>query len=221
MADATAPVGFFLSYTPREDALRRGYEAWLRETDNPFFNSVPGVHRYVNWRVASSPVPAVPFGWFDFLELDGRGAVDPVWSNVALQQFAANWTDLWGRVPDAEDLSINYQVFLCEGRRTAAGSETGWMVFRPMFDDGLPDDPRDPWRAAFGRSAGAGRGAAYVVDDACAASWRVMRPVLGTMATPRLDVLFLSDPDIFTRMVHDCPGLADEAVLARAVASPG
>lgn len=29
-----------LVYTPREDSNARGYEAWLQEIDNPFFNEV-------------------------------------------------------------------------------------------------------------------------------------------------------------------------------------
>lgn len=32
-------------HTPREDAIRRDYETWLRDVDNPMFNRMPGVVR--------------------------------------------------------------------------------------------------------------------------------------------------------------------------------
>ncbi|WP_439533356.1 hypothetical protein [Polymorphobacter sp.] len=121
----------FLPYTPRADSDARGYEAWLREVDAPFFNSVPGIIHYSNWK-CSEPT-AGQFTHFDFLYLDPAMA-DQVWSNPEVIAFAAGWTEKWGIDPKAEDLAINYNSYrlrLCSGQATfdptavrIAGSQT-------------------------------------------------------------------------------------------------
>ena len=106
-----------LPYTPREDSAARGYETWLRDVDNPFFNSVPGIAHYTNWRVLI-PHVAVPYTHFDFLGLEkpGADAVGEVWGNKDLAEFAAGWSTSWGRYPDAnaEEMPANYHVYRCE-----------------------------------------------------------------------------------------------------------
>lgn len=56
----------FLPYTPRADADARGYDDWLREVDNPFFNAVPGIVHYSNWKVVGLAKTAA-FSHFDFM----------------------------------------------------------------------------------------------------------------------------------------------------------
>jgi len=109
----------FLTYTPREDSERRGYHAWLRSTDTPFFNSVPGIAHYANWKViARADGGAPPWDYFDFLHIEDGKTVEDIWSNERLGKFAANWTKMWGRDPDNPDLSVNYQIH--EARRVCA-----------------------------------------------------------------------------------------------------
>ncbi len=40
-----------ITYTPRADSNDRGYEQWLIDVDNPFFNGSPVCVRYTNWKV--------------------------------------------------------------------------------------------------------------------------------------------------------------------------
>ena len=58
----------FIAYCLPGDAEGRGYADWLRRVDMPFFNAIPGVHHYANWRVSEvlrelaehQPPPARP-----------------------------------------------------------------------------------------------------------------------------------------------------------------
>jgi hypothetical protein len=113
-----------LTYTPRADADLDTYHRWLREVDNPFFNSRPVVHRYVNYKVAAPVLGAEEFTHFDILEIEGDGGPDSVFGDAEISEFARNWVRLWGIVPDpdAADQSVNYRVMLCE---TVAAPEGG------------------------------------------------------------------------------------------------
>ena len=106
---ALSDVMVFLPYTPRADADARGYDDWLRQVDNPFFNAVPGIVHYSNWKVAGA-AKAFAFSHFDFMYLDPSRA-DGVWSNAAVLAFAAAWTARWGAFPDAADVSLNYHSY--------------------------------------------------------------------------------------------------------------
>ena len=44
----------FFGLHTREDSNARGYEAWLQEIDNPFFNDIPGIRHYTNWKTTSA-----------------------------------------------------------------------------------------------------------------------------------------------------------------------
>jgi hypothetical protein len=98
----------FLPYTPRADSASRGYEQWLVDIDNPFFNRVPGILHYSNWRVTNS-APG-HFTHFDFMYLDPALA-DSVWTNPEVIAFAGSWTDQWGIDPQSADLSVNYNSY--------------------------------------------------------------------------------------------------------------
>ncbi|MDX2224767.1 MAG: hypothetical protein SFV21_18585 [Rhodospirillaceae bacterium] len=111
-----------LVYTPREDSNQRGYEDWLRTIDNPFFNGVPGIRHYSNWKVMSPADCAFPYTHFDLMFLADAAAKDRVWSNPEVMTFAQGWTEKWGRYPRAtpETMHMNYSVFLCS---TVAGDQ--------------------------------------------------------------------------------------------------
>ena len=101
----------FLTYTPRDDSERRGYEPWLRSTDTPFFNSVPGIAHYSNWKlVPGKNGLSVDWGYFDFLHIANGKTIDDIWGNERLGAFATDWNVMWGKEPDNEDLSVNYQI---------------------------------------------------------------------------------------------------------------
>lgn len=105
-----------LTYTPRRDVDLDAYHRWLREVDNPFFNSRPVVKRYINYRVVGPVLGSEGFSHFDLLEIEGEGGADSVFGDPEINAFARAWVRLWGEVPDpdAEDQSVNYRVMLCE-----------------------------------------------------------------------------------------------------------
>ena len=105
-----------LTYTPRRDVDLDTYHRWLREVDNPFFNSRPVVKRYVNYRVVGPVLGEESFTHFDLLEIEGDGGPDSVFGDAEIDAFARNWVRLWGIVPDPDhsDQSVNYRVMLCE-----------------------------------------------------------------------------------------------------------
>lgn len=106
----------FLTYTPRADSELRGYGPWLRKIDNPFFNSVPGVAHYTNWKVVKGDV-GLDWTYFDFLRIEDGVSLETVWANEDLAKFAAGWTELWGRAPNAQDLAVNYDVHMTDLKR--------------------------------------------------------------------------------------------------------
>ena len=105
-----------LTYTPRPDVDLDEYHDWLKEVDNPFFNSQPPVRRYVNYRVADVVQGELTFTHFDILEVEGAGGPETVFGDVQIAEFAREWVRKWGKVPDPDiaDQSVNYQVFACE-----------------------------------------------------------------------------------------------------------
>lgn len=87
----------FIVYCLPADAEGRGYADWLRRVDMPFFNAIPGVHHYANWRVSEVLRGAPPiWDWFDFQGLASGGDLERVWFNPDLDEFRVNWVKLWG-----------------------------------------------------------------------------------------------------------------------------
>lgn len=86
----------FLSYTLPADALPRGYEPWLREVDNPFFNAIPGMGLYENWRNAEMRPADMLFEHFDFLHPETEADLERVWFNKDLDAFRQGWIRKWG-----------------------------------------------------------------------------------------------------------------------------
>ena len=129
-----------LMYIPREDSAQRHYEDWLRDVDNPFFNNVPGIAHYTNWKVTSAADCAIPYTHFDLMFLEETATLEEVWGNPDVEAFAQGWTDDWGRYPDArpEDLYLNYEVYRCtapKGVRQVPITPTALMVAKAPIPD--------------------------------------------------------------------------------------
>jgi hypothetical protein len=94
---ADCPAVIFIAYTVGEAAVTNGYCPWLVATDNPFFNAIPGVHHYANWRV-DAVVKGGPlaWSWFDFQGLASESDLERVWFNPDLDAFRKEWIRLWG-----------------------------------------------------------------------------------------------------------------------------
>ena len=94
---ANSPAVLLIVYTPGPDAEAGGYEAWLQEVDNPFFNAIPGVHHYANWKIEQVLHGEAPgYGYFDFQGLAHDSDLERVWFNPDLDQFRTEWIRKWG-----------------------------------------------------------------------------------------------------------------------------
>lgn len=146
----------FITYRIRDGADTDGYDDWLRSIDNPFFNAIPGIKCYTNWKVYGSSM-ALPFTHFDFLEIDGIDQLDSLWFNDELNTFRAEWVRLWGRgVPDPD----NEVCYLCEsdsGIRAGqanlllealpgSGSKTGMWTTRELLHKHYSEGRSKNWR---------------------------------------------------------------------------
>jgi hypothetical protein len=94
---ADCPAVLFIVYTPGQDAEQKGYEPWLVSVDNPFFNAIPGVHHYANWKIEHVLTGgALPYDYFDFQGLTSDLDLEQVWFNSDLDRFRTEWVRLWG-----------------------------------------------------------------------------------------------------------------------------
>ena len=147
-----------LTYRIRDGADADGYDDWLRSIDNPFFNAIPGIKCYTNWKVHGSP-SALPFTHFDFLEIDDIDQLESLWFNPELNTFRTEWMRLWGRdVPDPN----NALCYLCESdpRSTALqanlvlepglgrGTNNGAWTTRELLHKHYAMGPSETWRTA-------------------------------------------------------------------------
>ncbi len=105
-----------LTYTPRDDVDLEEYHAWLRDVDNPFWNSHPAVKHYANWRIVDQKLGSASFTHFDLLSVEDPDGFETIFGDDAIVAFAKEWVRKWGKVPDPElsDQSVNYHVFLSE-----------------------------------------------------------------------------------------------------------
>ncbi len=190
-----------LTYTPRADSDDRGYDEWLREVDNPFFNSIPGITHYSNWKIVETRVGSLPFTHFDFMHIDGIDAVSKVWENERVQEFAAGWTEKWALDPRATDMSVNYQVMLCS--EVAAPSTPGRRTDTLLF---LPYTPRPD-----AQSRGYDRWLQEVDNPFLNSqpeivhytNWRIREAVLGHVDYTDFDAMYVDSADAFDRLLAD------------------
>lgn len=122
-----------LPYTPRADSDARGYHDWLRDVDNPFFNSVEGILHYTNWKVVRAVKGATSFSHFDFMIMESLEKSAQVWANDKVVDFAAGWTQSWGADPDNADLSVNYLSAMAArtGGKISVRGDRVWLGLNP------------------------------------------------------------------------------------------
>ncbi|WP_448586182.1 hypothetical protein [Thermaurantiacus sp.] len=142
-----------LTYTPRADSDARGYEEWLRQVDNVFFNGILSIAHYANWAVGRAIAGAPGFTHFDFMRFVSEADIDRAWSNADLLAFAAGWVARWGAEPAAPDPSANYHAHVARRRSGTPGDDAAplflalnppapaegdelWEVIRPIV--GVP-----------------------------------------------------------------------------------
>ena len=183
-----------LTYTPRADADERGYERWLREVDNPFFNGVDGIVLYTNWKVAAVKAGEIRFTHFDTMFVEG---VD-VFDRPQVQRFADGWVEQWGVDPDAGHTAVNYQVLVTEViAEPADGRRTDWCLL-------LPNTPRadarergyDQWLREVDNPFFNG-----LEPVASYTNFAVREARVGTVEFSDFDIFHVDGPDGFERVV--------------------
>lgn len=104
-----------LTYNVGDHVNKEEYEQWIRDVDNPFFNAIPGIVRYSNWKIVAEKIGHVDFTYYDLMEIEDLDAVAKVWGNQELQQFAYEWTRRWSvHGVDEKFVGVNFQVLLGE-----------------------------------------------------------------------------------------------------------
>ena len=184
-------AALILTYSPREGAKDAGYEDWLRCVDNPFFNGVPGIVRYTNWKIIER-TGDIPYGYFDVLGLQDAASFEAVWLSDEVRAFTAGWRDKWGADPGT-DSAINSHVYLCRRISGAAHERSGHALFAP---------------GATGAEAGEGF-----------QEWRIERSVKGDLRFQRLALKYVAGEDAFSSW-REKSAAWSTAALGRCIAAP-
>lgn len=95
MVQATQAM-VLITYTPGPAGRTPQYEQWLRDEDNPFFNTIEGIGEYSNWKIIAPAGIELPWTHFDFLVLATPADLEPVWFSGRLDEFRRNWIARWG-----------------------------------------------------------------------------------------------------------------------------
>lgn len=190
----------FLTYTPRADVDAHAYEQWVREVDNPLFMSIPGIAWYESWKVHSRKNGWSSFAYFDTMYIESKEALEQVWGNETLKEFAHQWTLRWGRAPQHPDLSVNYHVVVCEeiaGQKLDRRSE--WCVilnYVPRADAaalGYDEYLREVDNPFFNSDE--------VPEIITSSNWRRTQDVLGTEWWSDFDLMLVDGPDGYERIL--------------------
>ena len=97
----------FLTYNGTADP---GYANWLRSTDNPFFNSRPGIVNYSNWQIIEAKGASLPFSHFDLVGIEGIEALETVWFDPEMDKFRRDWVSRWGYTSTGAFFSHKEQI---------------------------------------------------------------------------------------------------------------
>lgn len=158
----------FIPYRLPQGAEDRGYAPWLQTVDNPFFNAIPGIHHYANWRVGQMLHGTAPdWDWFDFKGLTAESDLERVWFSPDLDAFRRKWLELWGygagglserppylrysylfRRTHASGVEPGAEAVITLGRGAAPTADLVWQragYLPKHFAAGGGRDPAAPW----------------------------------------------------------------------------
>ena len=104
-----------IPYVRQDDASARGYEEYVREIDNPFFNSdeVPELLTSSNWLRTKDIVGTEWWTDFDLMFFDGPDGLDRMLGNPKAGAFAAKWAETWGNRP-ADGIPACFEAHMLE-----------------------------------------------------------------------------------------------------------
>lgn len=183
----------FITYTPRADAEERGYEQWLIDVDNPFFNGSDVCARYTNWKIIADAGVNPSFSHFDFLGMYHRDAGDEVWTDERLGEFRVEWRKMWGP-KGTLDPAAHSLVGLCE-RTGKPEAEARYVILTPE-DDPSAQGPED------------------------SETWRTYDAYRGDAVFPGFHLTYTDDPADFETIRQARADGGPAALLAELIAGP-
>jgi hypothetical protein len=183
----------FVTYTPVDDAEERGYDQWLVDVDNPFFNSADGCAGYTNWKVIDDAGVNPQFSYFDFFGMTGKDAVDKIWNDEGLSAFRREWRVKWGRDRDL-GRTPNIPVNLC-GRLGEPQAEAKLVILVPAKQTIPTQLPGHE-------------------------TWSVYGTIRGDVVFPAFHLKFADDPAEFDKTKEAQAGGGPAALLGLLLAGP-
>jgi hypothetical protein len=210
---ASHEATIFLSYTLPPSAIPGGYEKWLRDVDNPFFNAIPGVGRYENWEVAEARSAPLSFTHFDFMTLGREADLERVWFNKDLDEFRKGWIRKWG--------------YGATGTTPPPAHAYGYLA-RGIA---APNAARQPWCAIIGGETVHGADESWAIVEAvrkhyaigpapAGEAWhRPLKPGEGP-GLRTFNVVFAASEQAAREAAKRVPG-ASPILIARLMAAPG
>lgn len=102
-----------IEYDVHPDVDRDEYEQWLRDVDNPFFNSQPGILRYENWKVLDARIGTLGHRYFDLVEVEGPDEGWEAFAAEAVQEFSNAWIARWSVAGPDAPLEANFRLLSC------------------------------------------------------------------------------------------------------------
>ncbi|MFD9666301.1 hypothetical protein ACFWAY_32575 [Rhodococcus sp. NPDC059968] len=103
------------TYNISKDRTEEDYDKFCREVDTPFYNSIPGVVRYSNWKVVEENLGSVGFKYIDFIVVEGDEPFKMFEDNQKIKDFIVKWEEQWAEFgTDEQYLGKNYQIVKLE-----------------------------------------------------------------------------------------------------------
>ena len=206
---ADSPAVLLIVYSPGPGAEAAGYEAWLREIDNPFFNAIPGVHHYANWKIERVLHGAAPgYDWFDFQGLVQEADLERVWFNPDLDHFRTEWIRLWGYAPSPHP--AQRYAFLMEPVGPARGVAQPWLRLTAGTGEPPLDEDRS-WRVTEAISK-------HFATGATSTDWRAPIAANNELGFDWLSITYAAEEESLVKSY--VAGSEVLAVTARLVAAP-
>jgi hypothetical protein len=139
------PAVIYIVYTPGAHAEAGGYEPWLAKIDNPFFNAIPGVHHYANWKMERVLNGTPTYQYFDFQGLAGESDLERVWFSADLDRFRTEWVRLWGYAGGKPD-PVQGNAYLMRPVRKSSAAPARFALVTGGVGDAPPSGTGLAWR---------------------------------------------------------------------------
>lgn len=216
--DTDFDVMVFDTYSPRDDADARNYDAWLAAVDCPLFNSLGMVAAYTCWKVIDAKgnraprgrgesVPFTHFGFFGLYDEAGFGAM---MSDPKAEAHVPVWVSQWSRYPETDDMATNFFFSFARRHIGPRGPKTKTILLVPFEKKADREVPGyQEWAEKPDIAAELAGAVRYE-------SWVVEQQLQGDYGPSGLDVFYLQD----TAQAEPIWQSTTNAVLGTLIAGP-